>query len=66
MDKTRVVEEMHRLYAKYNVSTEMLENLSEDRIRGIKGLLAELDFKKCCDYTDNDKEIIKEIFFYYC
>ncbi|MCM1500748.1 MAG: hypothetical protein NC124_20000 [Clostridium sp.] len=60
----RRVEEMYR---KYGVDLAFLERLNdEQKIKGMKGILAELDLKKNGDYTSDDLLFIRKIYSMLC
>ena len=55
------------LYEKYQVDSSFYCEMSNlEKIRGMKGILAELDKKKKLPYTDSDLEVIKDIFSLCC
>ncbi len=55
------------LYEKYQVDSSFYCEMSnQEKIRGMKGILAELDKKKKFPYTDSDLEVIKDIFSLCC
>lgn len=55
------------LYEKYQVDSSFYCEMSNlEKIRGMKGILAELDQKKKVPYTDSDLEVIKDIFSLCC
>ena len=55
------------LYEKYQVDSSFYCEMSNlEKIRGMKGILAELDQKKKFPYTDSDLEVIKDIFSLCC
>ncbi len=55
------------LYEKYQVDSSFYCEMSNlEKIRGMKGILAELDKKKKFPYTDSDLEVIKDIFSLCC
>lgn len=55
------------LYEKYQVDSSFYCEMSnQEKIRGMKGILAELDQKKKFPYTDSDLEVIKDIFSLCC
>ena len=55
------------LYKKYKVDDSFYNDMSEHEfIKGIKGILAELDLKKIKQYDKNDIDIIKDIYLIWC
>jgi hypothetical protein len=58
------VEEMYRYY---EVDLAFLETLDdEQKMKGLKGVLAELDLKKKVSYTPDDLSFIKQIYSLLC
>lgn len=67
MNKQNIIERIDMLYDKYEVDKSFYEKMNEDeKIRGVKGILAELDMKKKIPYDSSDIEMIKDIFSLYC
>lgn len=62
-----IVQRVEAMYKKYGVDLKFLEMLDdEQKIKGMKGVLAELDLKKKSDYTSDDLLFIKEIYSMFC
>ena len=67
MDKDKLLLHLINLYDSYGVDRTCLMTSSIDDIsRGAKGYLAKLDKEKIKNYSDEDEEIIKDIFFFFC
>lgn len=67
MNEEKIIKSIDMLYEKYNVDKSFYSGMSDqEKIRGMKGILAELDLKKKIPYTDLDIEIIKDIFSVCC
>ena len=67
MDIENVIRNIDMLYEKYEVDKSFYNKMSrQEIIKGIKGILAELDLKKKMQYTASDIELIKDIFSLYC
>ena len=57
----------YELYEKYGVERIFYSDMgTEQIIRGMKGILANLDLNKQKSYTKEDAELIKDIYFMYC
>ena len=55
------------MYKKYGVDTKFIESLDEEqKIKGMKGVLAELDLNKKEDYSLEDLSFIKQIYSLFC
>lgn len=62
-----IIQRIEEMYKKYGVDTEFLELLDEEqKIKGMKGLLAELDLNKKEDYSLDDLSFIKKIYSIFC
>ncbi len=67
MNEEKIIEYIDMLYEKYEVDKSFYSQMNnQEKIRGMKGILAELDLKKRFPYTDSDIEIIKDIFSLCC
>lgn len=67
MDEQKLIYELNRLYEYYGVNIKFIQNIPEKQIaREVKGILANLENQKKCEYTMEDSEVIKDIYFYYC
>ena len=67
MDKKQLIFELNRLFNKYVNDTALLNAIDTNEVQyQVKGILAELDKCKKKDYDEEDIEIIKNIYFYYC
>ena len=67
MNEEKIIENIDMLYEKYEVDKSFYSKMSnQEKIRGMKGILAELDLKKKMPYVDVDIEIIKDIFSLCC
>lgn len=67
MTAEETIQEINALYDKYNVSKSIfLKMTNEKMISSVKGILAELDSKKNSEYSQEDRELIKDIFCSWC
>ncbi len=67
MNEEKIIKNIDMLYDKYNVDKSFYSHMSnQEKIRCMKGILAELDIKKKIPYKDSDIEIIKDIFSLCC
>lgn len=67
MTEKEILSAIDYLYRKYEVSNDFYILLSEEnKIRAMKGILAELDKKKKAEYSKEDIELIKDIYFMCC
>ena len=58
---------MEKMYKKYGVDTRFLELLDEEqKIKGMKGILAELDLNKNEEYSLDDLYFINRIYSLFC
>lgn len=62
-----IIQRIKEMYRKYGVDLKFLEMLDdEQKIKGMKGVLAELDLKKNDDYTSDDLLFIRKIYSMFC
>lgn len=67
MKDSIIIQRMEEMYRKYGVDLKFLEMLDdEQKIKGMKGVLAELDLKKNGDYTSDDLLFIRKIYSMFC
>ena len=67
MDIDVIIQRIRRMYLEYGVDTSFLDALDDKRIiKGMKGILAELDLNKKKDYTQDDIKFIQEIYSMFC
>ena len=67
MDKNLLLKELERLIKKYIDDEEYCNLLIKKiSITNIKGILAMVDEKKNKNYTIEDLEIIKDIYYFFC
>ena len=67
MSEDKIIKIIDELYEKYGVERIFYSDMgTEQIIRGMKGILANLDFNKQKSYTKEDAELIKDIYFMYC
>lgn len=67
MNKDKLRLYLIHLYNSYGVDESSLLRSSVDDIsKGAKGFLARLDKEKIKNYSEEDQEIIKDIFFFFC
>lgn len=66
MNKEELLVELDKLFTKYDVSKQIIQDIGKEEIpHQTKRLLAELDRNKKMNYEDADIEIMKDIFFYF-
>ncbi|MCQ2504503.1 MAG: hypothetical protein MJ103_04660 [Saccharofermentans sp.] len=66
-DTEEILSGIDYLYGKYGVSKDFYLSLSDEaRIKGMKGILADLDRNKTRNYSAEDVELIKDIYFVCC
>lgn len=64
MNEEKIIKSIDILYEKYMEDKSFYNKMSnQEKIRRMKGILAELDLKKKMPYEDLDVEIIKGYFF---
>ena len=62
-----IIQRIEEIYRKYGVSTKFIESLnSEQKIKGMKGILAELDIKKEKEYSAEDLLFIRKVYAMFC
>lgn len=62
MNEEKIIKSIDILYEKYMVDKSFYNKMSnQEKIRRMKGILAELDLKKKMPYEDSDVEIIKDL-----
>mgnify|MGYP004446031517 CR=1 FL=1 len=67
MSEEKILKTIDELYEKYGVDRIFYSDMEVNEImRGMKGILAELDLKKQKSYTKEDAEIIKDIYGLFC
>jgi hypothetical protein len=67
MNTEQLIYEINRLYEVYEIDKNQLNALSKEQmVKETKGLLATLDKYKVKSYTNNDLEVIREIYFFFC
>ena len=67
IENSIIVQRVEEMYKKYGVDLKFIEALDdEQKIKGMKGVLAELDLKKKSDYTSDDLLFIKQIYSMFC
>jgi len=63
MSEEKIITIIDELYEKYGVERTLYSDMeAKEIIRGMKGILAELDLKKQNPYTKEDVELIKDIY----
>ncbi len=66
-DAKVVIKRLEEMYRNYEVDISFLERMDdEQKIKGMKGILAELDLKKKVSYTPDDLNFIKKIYSIFC
>ncbi len=67
IENDAIIQRVEEMYKKYGVDLKFLEKLDDEKkIKGMKGVLAELDLKKKENYTSDDLLFIKEIYSMFC
>ena len=67
MNKEELLINLEYLLEKYIIDYQTKIKLKEHlEISEVKFMLAEIDINKSCDYDDADRDILKDIYFYYC
>ena len=63
MSLDKIIRTIDELYEKYGVEKIFYADMETDQIiRGMKGILANLDLNKQKSYTKGDAELIKDIY----
>ena len=67
LNNSIIIQRIEEMYRKYGVDLEFLEALDEkQKIKGMKGVLAELELKKNGGYTSDDLLFIQEVYSMFC
>ena len=67
MEEREIIKKIYGLYIKYGVNIELLDSLDDERkIKGMKGVLAELDLNKKQEYDQIDLQFIQKLYSRYC
>lgn len=67
MSNDLIIQRIKKLYKKYGVDAKFIDLLDDDRkIKGMKGILAELELNKVRDYSPEDLLFIREIYSIFC
>ena len=67
IDNSAIIQRIEEMYQKYGVDLKFLDMLDDEKkIKGMKGVLAELDLKKEGDYTSDDLLFIRQIYALFC
>ena len=67
LNNSIIIQRIEEMYRKYGVDLEFLEALDEkQKLKGMKGVLVELELKKNGDYTSDDSLFIKEVYSMFC
>ena len=67
IDSKVIIQRVEEMYRYYVVDSAFLETLDdEQKMKGLKGVLAELDLKKKVSYTPDDLSFIKQIYSLLC
>lgn len=62
-----IIQRIEELYKKYEVDTNFIDSLDDrQKIKGMKGVLAELDLNKKRNYTQDDLLFIREVYSMFC
>lgn len=63
MSEDKIIRTIDELYEKYGVERIFYADMeTEQIIRGMKGILANLDLNKQKSYTEEDVELIKDLY----
>lgn len=66
-DAKVVIKRLEEMYRDYEVDISFLERMDDgQKIKGMKGILAELDLKKKVSYTQDDLCFIKKVYSIFC
>ena len=67
IDSKAIIQRVEEMYRYYEVDLAFLETLDdEQKMKGLKGVLAELDLKKKVSYAPDDMSFIKQIYSLLC
>lgn len=67
MCEFQVIEAIKNMYVEYGVDIAFVENMTgEQIIKGMKGVLAQLDINKKKEYSMEHKIFIKEVYARFC
>ena len=67
IDSKAIIQRVEEMDRYYEVDLAFLETLDdEQKMKGLKGVLAELDLKKKVSYTPDDLSFIKQIYSLFC
>ncbi len=67
IDAKAVIQRIEEMYRNYEVDLAFLDTMDENqKIKGMKGILAELDLKKKMGYTPEDLNFIKQVYALFC
>lgn len=67
MSNDLIIQRIKKLYKKYGVDAKFIDLLDDDRkIKGMKGILAELELNKVRDYSPEDLLFIRDIYSIFC
>lgn len=67
MSNELIIQLIKKLYKKYGVDAKFIDLLDDDKkIKGMKGILAELELNKVRDYSPEDLLFIREIYSMFC
>lgn len=63
----KIIQRIEEMYKRYEVDTKFLNSLNnEQKLKGMKGILAELDLNKKKNYTQDDLLFIRNIYSMFC
>lgn len=67
VDNNFIIQRIRSMYLEYGVNTAFLDTLDEEHIiKGMKGVLAELDVNKNRNYEPEDIKFIQEAYSLFC
>lgn len=62
-----ILERIRNMYVEYGVNTMFLDKLDDiQKIKGMKGILAELDLNRTKNYSPEDLIFIQQIYSMFC
>ena len=67
MCEFQVIEAIKNMYIEYGVDVAVVENMTDEQIiKGMKGVLAQLDINKKKEYSEEHKFFIKKVYARFC
>lgn len=63
----QVIEAIKNMYIEYGVDADFVKNMTDEQIiKGMKGVLAQLDINKRKEYSEEHRVFIKEFYARFC